>query len=496
MKRNWGRVISIIALFILALGCRYTTPTPVAWRGTETAAVQTGTASVPTPTVFSSPTPLAAPTALPTRTRVPIVSDGPWLVFSSGDGKSYYAADRDSDEVRQLELPNSVITADLPGAVSPDRSVLLARAGDPKVEGDFALYSVAAVNLETLKLNGLISSSVQKNLANVNNLQAPFAVQAAVAPAGIAWNPNGSGALFPMAVDGDSTNLFRYNPISHKVDRISSRYQQGFAPQWSPGGQALVFQEADTRDNPYRWRASLVGSIAFENLERVNYLYSPPNDSLEEVYAGWINDSRLLIYTRAETGNHQLRLLNVLGGTPTVLFEGYFDSVSLNHVDGSVALLIKEEAARINKQSPGVYLRRSDSTKFDQFVLGDYEWLGYDRGLGKFVTNSQIDTTVFDANGIKLSLVGASRLSASPDGQWLISWSEAGVNLHTADGKFLQQITNNTVESLFWQTDSKGFYLLMSDGLWHSQFPRLEPVKLTEDVWHENGGLFNWLGSD
>lgn len=486
----------MIILFISALGCRYTTPSSIVWRGTETAAVQTSTVSVPTPFAFLTPTLLLKPTALPTRTSAPIISDGPWLIFSSEGGNLYYAADRDSDEVRQLELPNSVITADLPGAVSPDRSVLLARAGDPSVYGDFALYGISAPNLETLKLNGLISISVQKNLQNKDNHQAPFAVQAAVIPAGIAWNPNGSGALFPMAVDGDSTNLFRYNPLNHKVDRISSRYQQEFAPQWSPGGQALVFQEVDTHDNLSRWQVSLVGSIVFENMKRVNHLYPPPSDSQEEVYAGWVNESRLLTYTRTETGNRQLRLLNVLGGTPTVPFEGYFDAVSLNPADGSIALLIKEEAARINRQSPGVYLRRGGSTKFEQVFLGDYEWLEYDRSLGLFVTSDQIGTTAFDANGITLSLAGARRLNASPDGQWLISWSEAGASLHSADGKFLQQITDGAVESLIWQTDSRGFYLLKGDGLWHSRFPRLEPTKLTEDVSHENGGLFNWLGSD
>jgi hypothetical protein len=496
MKRNGRHVLLIFCLIILTLGCRFTAPTPVAWRGTETAVVQTRTASAQPPTPIVTQTPTPKPTTLPTRASTPTPSDGPWLVFAGEDGTALYAADRDSNLVRQLDLPSPLIAADLTGAVSPDGSTLLVRGGDTHIEGEFALFKVSGTNLAVQKLTTLLSSGVQKDLLNVNNRQAVYALQAAIAPYGISWNPNGSGAVFPMAVDGDATNLFSFNPVTQKIDRVTSRYQQDLAPLWSLGGQILVFQEADTRSNPYRWRVSLVASMSMDNLERVNYLYSPPQDSLEEVYVGWLNESRLLAFTRSKAGDSSLRLLNVIGGTPTTLFAGGFDSVAINTIDDSIALLIGDESARLNKQAPGIYLRSAGTTNFTQVLLGSYHWLGFDAGLKRFVASNDIGVIAFDANGTSLSIPAAQQLSASPDGQWLVSWSDAGAKLHTADGTFLQQVSSDQVENLIWQPDSLGFYILQADGLYHSQFPRLDPIKLSGDVYHQNGGLFNWLGSD
>lgn len=495
MDRSWRRVLLIFCLTILTLGCRFTAPTPVAWRGTETAVAQSRTASAQPPTPAATLTPTPEPTTFPTRVSSPIPSDGPWLIFAGEDGTALFAADRDSNLIRQLELPSPLIAADLPGAVSPDGNWLLVRGGDTHIEGEFGLFKVSGTNLAVQKLTSLLESRVQKDLLDVNNRQAVYALQAAIAPHGISWNPNGSGALFPMAVDGNATNLFRFNSVTQKIDRVTSRYQQDLAPLWSPGGQILVFQEADTRNNPYRWRVSLIGSMSMSNLERVNYLYSPPQDSLEEEYVGWLNESRLLAFTVSEAGNSSLRLLNVNGGTPTTLFAGSFDSVALNPTEGSIALLIGEEFARLNKQAPGIYLRSAGITSFTQVLLGSYQWLGFDKGLKRFLASNDSGVAAFDTQGTSLSIAAAQGLSASPDGQWLVSWSDTGAKLHTADGTFLQQVSEDQVENLVWQADSLGFYLLQADGLYHSQFPRLNPIKLTGDV-HHNGGLFNWLGSE
>jgi hypothetical protein len=168
----------------------------------------------------------------------------------------------------------------------------------------------------------------------------------------------------------------------------------------------------------------------------------------------------------------------------------------LNTAEGSIALLIGDESARQNKQAPGIYMRTAGTTSFTQVLLGSYQWLGFDGGLKRFLASSESGVVAFDASGTSLSLPAAQRLSASPDGQWLVSWSDTGAKLHTADGTFLQQVSEDQVENLVWQADSLGFYLLQADGLYHSQFPRLNPIRLTGDVHHQNGGLFNWLGGD
>lgn len=495
MNQSGRRFLLVLCGIGLTLGCRFTAPTPVAWRGTATAEKQWVTASAQAPKPASTETSTPKPSATVARVQTSIPSDGPWFIFLAKDGTSLMAADRDTNQVRQIELPEGLIAADLPKAVSSDRTSMLVRAGSTRVEGEYSLFHISDSNLTPQRVTGLISVAVQNDLLDSNNRQAVYALQAAIAPVGIDWNPIDGKAVFPMAVDGNFTNLFTFNPDSQKVDRITSRYQQDLAPIWSTGGQVLVFQEADTLNNPYHWRVSLVASIFTTNLERVNYLYSPATDSVQEVYVGWVNETRLLMFTQTETTKIGLRLLNVNGGTPTVLYDQAFDQVAMNPVDGSIALLLSTETAEKNRQAPGIYLRTSGFSGFSQVLLGEYQSLEFDGGSARFTASNDSGAVLFDKNGVSQSVPRASHASTSPDGQWMVAWSASGASLYRQDGDFLQEITTEPVEYLAWDPDSKGFHFIQMESLFYSQFPRLTPIRLTDDVFYEGEAWFNWLGS-
>ena len=240
MIRNRRFLLLIFCIVALTLGCRYTSPTPVAWRGTETSVAQTRTESARISTSVPTPTRTPEPTVLPTRASTSIPSNGPWLIFPNEDGTALFAADRNSHLVRKLDLPSPLIAADLPAAVSPDGNTLLVRGGNTQTESEFALFKVSGTNLAVQKLTSLVSSGVQKDTLNVNNRQAIYAMQAVMAPHGISWNPKDGGAAFLMAVDGDSTNLFRFNPATQKIDRrhlpLSARPRAAVVSGWTNSG--------------------------------------------------------------------------------------------------------------------------------------------------------------------------------------------------------------------------------------------------------------------
>lgn len=130
---RWNKVLlaGLIGL-MLVLACRFSSPTPVAWRGTPSAEAQQATAtqqSLPSSPTLASIQPLPSPSN-PTQ-KAP--EDGPWFIFPDAQGTALYAVDLDTDTLTKLPLPPFVLVDDLTGGRAPNRSKLLVRAGGLEV---------------------------------------------------------------------------------------------------------------------------------------------------------------------------------------------------------------------------------------------------------------------------------------------------------------------------------------------------------------------------
>ena len=500
MSRFGLKSLALVAsLLVVSVACRFSSPTPVAWSGTSTAKVLglTQTAAAPSATATPPPIPTETPPVPETtpRTDAAIPADGPWLIFPNENNTMLYALDRDTGELATLNLPPLVELGDLAVGIAPDSSSLVLRAGNLDTLENLGLYRVQNPVDPPELVSPLLADFVIKSIGERNDPQASFALQAVLQPNALAWKPNSQSVVFPAAIEGVAANLRAYQPASGKVTRLSVRYQQNFSPLWNPSGQTLLFQEVDTLNNPSAWKPYLVTSLNLGNPGNLYYLYKPPANSQAEVFVGWINNAQAVSYTLTEEGNRFVRVLNAAsGGSPRVIYSGFFDEIAVDPDDGVIALAVGVDAARQNGVSPGIYLSNSALNAFGLVSVGTFSHLSYSQTEGSFFASGEIGLVSFSTNGLEFSLAGEAQASASPDGAWLVTWGGQGARLRTPDGTLLQEITSSSVSALVWQRDGKGFYLLLEDGLYHYTFPLLQGVLVCEDVSRTDETWFAWLG--
>jgi hypothetical protein len=120
-----SKVTFVFGLLLLSLGCRLSSPTPVAWVPTATAQLraQTEIASAQaqaTLTAQVTKKPTSTPTIPPPTPT--IAEDGPWLVFPNQAGTGFYAHDADSGTLIPLNIPPALDPLDLASGISPNES--------------------------------------------------------------------------------------------------------------------------------------------------------------------------------------------------------------------------------------------------------------------------------------------------------------------------------------------------------------------------------------
>jgi hypothetical protein len=166
--REKRRVSIVIGLLLLSLGCRLSSPTPVAWVPTATAQqrAQTETASAAeraTATAQITKNPTATPTNLPPTPT--IAEDGPWLVFANQAGIGFYAHDTESGTLIPLELLSVLDPRDLASGISPDGKLLLVRAGEDETLVDLGLSLLVDPWQPAEKITPLLSVELIADIA-------------------------------------------------------------------------------------------------------------------------------------------------------------------------------------------------------------------------------------------------------------------------------------------------------------------------------------------
>ncbi|MFZ3069897.1 MAG: hypothetical protein WA110_02075 [Anaerolineaceae bacterium] len=486
-----------VSLLVVALACRFSAPTPVAWVPTATAAAFSQTQTVESLTQAAIPTtqPNLPPIPTPTKpiTKPTLAEDGPWLVFPNQAGSTLYALDRDTGTLTAIALPALVDPGDLLGGRAPDGARLLVRAGTIEVLDELALYQLEDPFEPVEKVTPLLSVELQRAIIHQDGRQPPMALRAVQQPEAISWSKDGRMAIFPAALDGPSSDIYLYKPANLSIQRLDQRYQQDFSPLWSPGLQWIVFQEVDSYDTPTDWEISLVAGLNMPDNNITRYLFVPKATGLGEEFVGWTGELHLVTYTRTEQGGTTLRLSNVEVGKPRVIFTGVFQRVALDPGTGDMAVYVDPDSARQNGQTPGIYFSSNYGITFQLLLAGEYDHLSFSPEAGLFLASNSAGMLEFGENGAVLSLPEEKRISHSPNGNWIIGWGANGARLYSGDGSRLQELSTKAVEAVIWQEDSNGFYLLGQEGLYHLQFPLLQSRLLCQDVYREDETLFVWL---
>jgi hypothetical protein len=263
-----------------------------------------------------------------------------------------------------------------------------------------------------------------------------------------------------------------------RLERLTGVYSQSASPFWSPASNWLVTQELEGFDAELGWRSESVAGLRFPGYDGQNTLYLPVKGSIEEVFLGWANAHRFLSYSRTPTSMTALRQVDIDTLSVGMIYAEAFSQAAVDPASGALALVLDETQALNQGKISGVYLRKAGSAVFELQQAGAWSALAWDAG-GVFVASGQQGVSVITPEGNAILLTGESGLSISPSGNWMIGWGDgdtkdSGARLYQSpSGNLLQSLTDLQVTSVYWQPDSKAFFMLAEGALYRVAFPGL-----------------------
>ena len=475
----------IITMWLSVLSCQLISPTPASWSGTPTAKIiaASNTAFVRTQQAALEDVLVVTPTPTPTQITIPtpqptVTINGPWLVYPAPGENALHAYDVEAERSLEIPLPEPIYTTDLQTGLSPSGRRLIVRAGSPLNIDELALYEINLPSTEVTKRTPLLSLNIQRRIVNQIGTRAFQTLEVVTRPDGLAWSPDGRFLAFTAALDNDSSDLYVYDTLNDRIERLNGVFTQNASPFWSPGSNWLVSQELGHLANTETWRSEIVSGLRVPGYDDQNTLYTPPPGSTEEVFVGWINASNFISYTMTAEGPHLLRQVNVDEPSEKFIFEEFFDGVGFDPNSGALAFYISVENAATAGLIGGVYLLQPDSPNFSLLRTGSWERLYWDKG-GLFVAVGSQGVFVFTSSGEGFFLPDEGDVRISPDGNWMIAWGDgvnslAGARLYQPPSPYpLQTLSEDLVDVVLWQPNSKAFFIHADGVLYQLTFPGL-----------------------
>jgi hypothetical protein len=504
LRLAWAMVLILAA----GMACQLTSPRPASWSGTPTAeawstvialtqSAISGPDYVFTPTV---PTVLPDPTLTPTPSPTPpIDAEGPWLVYPAPGGNALHAYDIHAETTIEISLPEPILTSDLLRGRSPDGSTLAIRAGSVLNAEELALYQVDLTSFEVTKITPLLSLSLQRQVVNQEGTRAVDALESVTRPDGLAWSPDGRFLAFNAALRNDNSDLYVLDTLNDRVDRANRFLSQNTSPLWAPGGNLLISQELEIdRPGENDWRASFVTGLLIPSFINIDTIYQPPEDSLEEVFVGWLNENIFISFSMTKLGPRSLRTVSTNNVKESLIIEGAFQQAAFDPETSTIAFTISYEDAIPLGLSGGIYRLLPDSAGYLLQQGGNWERLVWDP-VGMFIAAGSQGVTLFTPDGEGLLLPGQGNARPSPNGNWLIAWgdgenSTTGARLYQSNSNSpLQTLIPGPVEMLFWQPDSLGFFIQSEGALYQFIFPGLRPKTIVEGIPEESPIEMLWV---
>lgn len=476
----------VLGLMLVSLACRLTSPTPASWSGTPTAEAReaTNAAIVRTQqavvegeadlTPIPTPTPhILTPTPKPT-----VTVDGPWLVFHAPKPGLIQAYDVDAGVTLDIVLPEPIYTSDLVNGLSPDGHTLIVRAGSERITDELGLYRIDLPSIEVTQLTPLLSLSVQRNITNDVGTLAFDTFRAVTREDGLAWSPDGRFLAFTAALDSNSSDLYVWDTQRDRIERLNGVYTHSASPFWAPGSNWLVSQELSSASDETGWRSEFVSSLQVPNFSDQNTLYLPVSGSEGEVFLGWLNAQSFMSYSQTADGPQALRQVNVDTLQVNQLVSGAFTAAAIGPGTMAYAYALDNDAASERNLIAGVYLVRAGSGVPELLRSGDWRALVWDQG-GMFVASGVQGLVAFTPEGESIFLPGEKMAALSPSGNWIVAWGEAGGEnpgarlYQSPSGTKLQDLTDLQIDSVYWQPDSKAFFMLAEGTIYRLAFPGL-----------------------
>lgn len=479
----------MLMFLILGAGfaCQLTSPRPASWSGTPTARARalTNTAIVLTQGVVPDQDFVVTPTVAtaesnPTQTPQPtIVPDGPWLVYRSPGGGGIKAYDVDTKTITEIDLPEPVYWGDLRDGLSPDGTKLVLRAGSPTETDQLALYKIDLESNQVTKITPLLSLLLQRRIVNQEGTRAFDVLDVVTRPDGLAWSPDSRYLAFSAGLDNLSSDLYIFDSANNRITRMNGLPTHNAKPFWGLNNNRLVSQELDRTGSDGSWRAENVTGVNVPEFDNQNTYYVPISESKAEVFLGWLNTNTFVSYSLTPDGPRNLRQVNVENYNFSIIQRGSFESAALDPINKNLAMILSNEDGISQEMVEGVYLLQPGDLDFQLLRGGIWNELTWDSG-GMFVASGSQGLFAFSQDGENMVLPGEVSADLSPMGNWMIAWGD-GARLYQPPSIYpLQTLTEKQVENVYWQPDSRGFFIQSEGDLYSLKFPGLS-FQLVED---------------
>ena len=228
----------------------------------------------------------------------------------------------------------------------------------------------------------------------------------------------------------------------------------------------------------------------------IHLLYSLENPSPQGIL-GWVDNEKFIVYDGNSLDNaldvpaRNLRMIDVASDKIQLVFDGSFTTAELEATSQTIVLYGKHNG---DQYQQGTYLLSIGA--YTVRYLGGFqsEWNNFAK---LFVANVACEgdsakKQAFDFSGNMQCVQPPLRPDRylSPDGKWQISLQD-GVNLE-AEGKPAISVSTNPATQVIWCPDSKSFFFVANQILYHASVPDLA-IQVVDEQLGKDVVAFQWL---
>ena len=224
---------------------------------------------------------------------------------------------------------------------------------------------------------------------------------------------------------------------------------------WSPNNEWVIYMSVTGYSSDYF--NAYIKSVRAASLDgttnRFLYVVSP-HISRENI-VGWTTDHSFVRYSSIfEVGMFNLEEIIITTGEQIIIIDSPFTSVALDPISTTLAVTIGEFIGGDLNIPFGIYFRFPGDMRAHLLLPGEYG-VKWHPQFGQFSAGSKVIGLSGDVNLLPDNI---RWISISPNGRYILSSGNAGVDLIKSDGEFQKHISNNRYSSgFFWLPDSSGF---------------------------------------
>ena len=311
-----------------------------------------------------------------------------------------------------------------------------------------------------------------------------------------AWTSDSRKLAFAGAMDGPSSDVYVYDMVTKKIQRMTSGPEEVQSITWSPDEKWIVQSSA--------WwvgEGTIYSTYAVAlNGSKINTLSSIRGGIMD-----WYNGHAYFENSNENVwGNYGLRLVDIENGAVINIWDGSFFDAEFDPTQGVLAIapLTEKHPGYDQIFTSGLYLINvKDNLKTR---LKDGLWRIYPFGIGNrsFVVVENGSETYFLTSGGKLIPASADlqNISVAPDRQ---HWVSIGTTLKVFDANdnILHELPSPLGEkdfpSVTWKPDSSGLFIAIDKKLYAVDIPsgKIQLVETNLTSVADQDLIFTWVGA-